>query len=409
MTRHSAINKKNLIVLVAALGYFVDAYDLILFVVIRKASLLDLHVPITSVSSTGLTLFNIQMIGTLLGGIFFGIMGDKRGRLSVLFGSILVYSLANLANGFVESIWQYSLLRFIAGFGLAGELGAGVTLVAEVMPKDKRGYGTAIVAAAGAAGACTAGLLGDLTPWRISYIIGGCMGLLLLLLRLGTFESALFIKSEKSGTTRGNFPDLFFHPDKFRRYMSCMLISLPIFFVITILMQLAPEITAKLKIDGEVTAGRAVMLVYVGLTAGDLASGLISQWLRNRKKTILLFLAFSLVCCLVHLNTYGISVGALYFSYVVLGFSAGYWITLITLSAEQFGTNLRATVATTIPNFARGAVVPITFAYQGLMSVTQQNLLTSATLTGMLCFILAFTGTFFIRDTFSRDLDFIES
>lgn len=407
MPDHTAINKKYLIVLVAALGYFVDAYDLILFVVIRKSSLLELSVPLESISATGLSLFNIQMIGTLLGGIFFGVLGDKKGRLSVLFGSILVYSIANLANGFVDSLWQYYILRFIAGFGLAGELGAGITLVAEVMPKNKRGYATALVAASGAAGAFTAGIIGDLTPWRYSFIIGGIMGLLLLFLRMGTFESSLFLKSEKEGVSRGNFLQLFFHKNKLRRYLSCMFISLPIFFVITILMQLAPEIAAKLGIEGEVTAGRAVMLVYIGLTLGDLSSGLISQWLKNRKKTILIFLAFSLICCLLHLNSFSISIRFLYVSYIVLGFSAGYWVTLITLAAEQFGTNIRATVATTIPNFARGAVVPITIIYQALI-VYNQNILHSAMLVGGLCFLLAFSGTFFIKDTFSRDLDFIE-
>ncbi len=408
MADNTAINKKYLIVLVAALGYFVDAYDLILFVVIRKSSLLDLNVPLESLSSTGLNLFNIQMTGTLLGGIFFGILGDKKGRLYVLFGSIMVYSLANLANGFVENIWQYSILRFIAGFGLAGELGAGVTLVSEIMPKEKRGYATALVAAIGAAGAFTAGIVGDLTPWRYSFIIGGGMGLLLLFLRVGTFESGLFLKSEKENVSRGNFLQLFTHKDKLKRYLSCMLISLPIFFVITILMQLAPEIAAKLNIEGEVTAGKAVMFVYIGLTIGDLTSGLLSQWLRNRKKAIILFLIFSMVCCLLHLNSFSISLNLLFISYIILGFSAGYWISLITLAAEQFGTNIRATVATTIPNFARGAVVPITFIYQGLMSLNDNDILKSALMVGILCFILAFAGTFFIKDTFSRDLDFTE-
>lgn len=408
MADKTAINKKYLIVMVAALGYFVDAYDLILFVVIRKSSLIDLNVPMESISSTGLNLFNIQMIGTLLGGIFFGILGDKKGRLYVLFGSIMVYSLANLANGFVETIWQYSILRFIAGFGLAGELGAGVTLVSEIMPKEKRGYATALVAAIGAAGAFTAGIVGDLTPWRYSFIIGGAMGLLLLFLRVGTFESGLFLKSEKENVSRGNFLQLFTQQDKLKRYLSCMLISLPIFFVITILMQLAPEIAEKLNIQGEVTAGKAVMFVYIGLTIGDLTSGLLSQWLKNRKKAIILFLVFSMVCCLLHLNSFSISLNLLFVSYIVLGFSAGYWISLITLAAEQFGTNIRATVATTIPNFARGAVVPITFIYQGLMSAYSNDILKSAVMVGILCFTLAFAGTFFIKDTFSRDLDFTE-
>lgn len=407
--KNAALPRSGLIILVAALGYFVDAYDLILFVVIRKASLISLGISGDELARIGLQLFNVQMIGTFVGGIFFGIMGDKKGRKSVLFGSILLYSVANLLNAGVTDLWQYYVLRFVAGFGLSGELGAGITLVAEVMKKEKRGYGTAIVAASGAAGAFAAGLLGDLSPWRISYIIGGCMGLTLLFLRFSTFESGMFEATKNSNTDRGNFLKLFTHTHKRKKYLSIMLISLPVFFTITILMQLAPEVAKTLGIESAIRPGLAVTLVYLGLSLGDMSSGFISQFLQNRLKTIRVFLVLSILASLFHLNSTGIPLYGLYATYVILGFFAGYWVNLITLSAESFGTNLRATVATTIPNFARGAAVPISFFYQYVLGLLTHNILFAAIITGVLCFTLAMAATFFIEDTFSKNLDYQET
>jgi MFS transporter, putative metabolite:H+ symporter len=408
MILNKKLKKEYIIVLVAALGYFVDAYDLILFVVIRKSSLIDLGIETELISKIGLSLFNVQMVGTLVGGVFFGIMGDKRGRLSVLFGSILVYSIANILNAGVSSLWQYYVLRFIAGFGLAGELGAGITLVSEVMPQKYRGYGTAIVAASGAFGAFTAGLLGDFFYWRWAFLIGGCMGLLLLLLRMNTFESGIYKNAQKMGVKSGDFMSLFLNRNKFRRYFSSILISLPVFFVITILMQLAPEIATSLNISKDVKAGTAVMFVYLGLTLGDLSSGLVSQWIKNRKITIRYFLFLGLILVFWHLNLGEVSLITLHISYILLGFGAGYWVNLITLAAEQFGTNLRATVATTLPNFARGAVIPISFMYQFLNEGLNLAVLSSALFTGLFCYLLAFIATFFIEDTFNNNLDFTE-
>jgi MFS family permease len=400
--------KVILVVTVASLGYFVDAYDLILFVVVRKASLLALGVSTENLTSTGLNLFNFQMAGTFLGGIFFGIMGDKRGRLSVLFGSILVYSIANLLNAGVWQLWQYFVLRFIAGFGLAGELGAGITLVSEIMPKEKRGYGTAIVAASGAFGAFFAGVTGDLTHWRISYAIGGTMGLLLLLLRMGTFESKLFQKNKTSEFKKGDFLGIFMEKGKAKKYLATMFISLPVFFTITILMQLAPEVAYSLGLKDQVSAGKAVTFVYLGLTIGDLSSGLLSQFLKNRLIAIRIFLFLSILMTLIHLNAKNISLEVLYLEYVLLGWSAGFWVSLITLAAEQFGTNIRATVATTIPNFARGAAIPISLFYQFLLGINNNQILASAQITGVICFILAILSSFLIKDTFKKNLDFQE-
>ena len=395
-----------LIVLVAALGYFVDAYDLILFVVVRKSSLIELGIPEADLVSTGLQLFNYQHIGLIVGGIFFGILGDKRGRISVLFGSILLYSMANIANGFVQSLPVYQLLRFVAGIGLAGELGAGITLVAETLPKDKRGYGTMIVAATGALGATMAGLVGDVTPWRTAYFIGGGMGLLLLLLRIGTFESSMFENVKQSNAERGNFLKIFTSPRQLKKYLSCIAVAIPIFFVISILMQLAPELAKSLKIKGEIANGRAVMFVYFGLMLGDLSCGYLSQLLRSRRKAIFTFLTLWITSAMIYLNASEISANAFLGICALMGFSSGFWISLLTTAAEQFGTNIRATVSTTIPNFARGAVVPISMAFQFLKD--KMGMINAAMLIGLCCFGLAFFANYTLKETFGKDLDFVE-
>ena len=395
-----------LIVLVAALGYFVDAYDLILFVVVRKSSLIELGIPEADLVSTGLQLFNYQHIGLIVGGIFFGILGDKRGRISVLFGSILLYSMANIANGFVQSLPVYQLLRFVAGIGLAGELGAGITLVAETLPKDKRGYGTMIVAATGALGATMAGLVGDVTPWRTAYFIGGGMGLLLLLLRIGTFESSMFENVKQSNAERGNFLKIFTSPRQLKKYLSCIAVAIPIFFVISILMQLAPELAKSLKIKGEIANGRAVMFVYFGLMLGDLSCGYLSQLLRSRRKAIFTFLTLWITSAMLYLNASEISANAFLGICALMGFSSGFWISLLTTAAEQFGTNIRATVSTTIPNFARGAVVPISMAFQFLKD--KMGMINAAMLIGLCCFGLAFFANYTLKETFGKDLDFVE-
>ena len=395
-----------LIVLVAALGYFVDAYDLILFVVVRKSSLIELGIPEVDLVSTGLQLFNYQHIGLIVGGIFFGILGDKRGRISVLFGSILLYSMANIANGFVQSLPVYQLLRFVAGIGLAGELGAGITLVAETLPKDKRGYGTMIVAATGALGATMAGLVGDVTPWRTAYFIGGGMGLLLLLLRIGTFESSMFENVKQSNAERGNFLKIFTSPRQLKKYLSCIAVAIPIFFVISILMQLAPELAKSLKIKGEIANGRAVMFVYFGLMLGDLSCGYLSQLLRSRRKAIFTFLTLWITSAMIYLNASEISANAFLGICALMGFSSGFWISLLTTAAEQFGTNIRATVSTTIPNFARGAVVPISMAFQFLKD--KMGMINAAMLIGLCCFGLAFFANYTLKETFGKDLDFVE-
>ncbi|MBC7891685.1 MAG: MFS transporter, partial [Sphingobacteriaceae bacterium] len=347
-------------VLVAALGYLVDMYDLFLFSVVRVPSLKALGVSGEGLLQNGILLLNLQMAGMLVGGVFWGILGDKRGRLSVLFGSILIYSLANLANGLVTTVEQYAVLRFIAGLGLAGELGAGITLVTEILPTKIRGYGTTLVATMGVLGAILAYFVADIFEWRISYFIGGGLGLALLVLRFNVFESGLFTKLKTSTVQRGNVALLFSSGSRSRRYVQCILVGLPIWFVVGILVTFSPEFGLALGLTEPVVAGKAVMLAFSGQVAGDLASGFLSQVLGSRKKVIGLFIGLSAVFVGVYLLVPLRDTALFYAVCVCLGFANGYWTLFVTIAAELFGTNLRATVATTVPNFVRGAVIPLT-------------------------------------------------
>ncbi len=397
-----------LILIVASLGYFVDAYDLIVFAVIGKASLTELGFQGTELDKITLLLFDIQMIGLLFGGIFFGVLGDKKGRLSVLFISILMYSLCNIMNGFVSNIYLYGLLRFFAGVGLAGELGVGVTLVAETMPQNIRGYGTSILAATGVLGAVTAGLVGDYFYWRHAFFFGGGLGLLLLLLRVGTFESALFLHTKKEDVARGNISLLFKNGENRKKYLLSLLVGIPVFFVVTILMQLAPSLSKELGIQGVVTTGKAVVYIYTGLAIGDMLCGFVSQKLQSRKKAITIFQVASLICTILYLNLYNASETTFFTLCFIMGISSGYWIVMITMGAEQFGTNIRATVATTIPNFVRGAAVPISLLYTTVDTYLFNNIIYAALFTGIICFAIAIVANLYLPETFHKNLDYNE-
>src|SRR5665213_1988448 len=351
-------------VFVAALGYFVDIYDLLLFSIVRVPSLKAMHLTGQSITDKGILLLNSQMIGLLVGGIFWGVIGDKKGRLSVLFGSIFLYSIANLANGFVNSSEGYAVCRFIAGFGLAGELGAGITLVAEMMPKEKRGYATTIVAAVGVFGAVAAFYVARIFEWRTSFFIGGALGLSLLLLRVGVAESGLFGQAKETAKSRGNFLALFSNKPRFYKYLRCILIGVPLWMVVGVLITLSPEFGHILKVRGPVSAGAAVAWCYGGLVIGDIVSGAISQWLKSRVKVVYLFLFISVFSIGTYLSADGVSLEVFYLICGCLGFSVGYWVIFMTIATEQFGTNIRATVTTTAPNFVRGAVVPLTLLFQ---------------------------------------------
>ena len=393
-------------VLVAALGYLVDMYDLFLFSVVRVPSLKALGTAPDRLLPDGIMLLNMQMAGLLLGGIFWGVLGDKRGRLSVLFGSILIYSLANIGNGFVTTIGQYAVLRFVAGVGLAGELGAGITLVTEVLPKQIRGYGTTIVATMGVLGAIMAYFVADLFAWRNAYFIGGGLGLLLLVLRVNVFESPIFETLKERQVKRGDLLMLFTNKTRFLKYLQCILVGLPIWFVVGILITFSPEFGQAMGLSAPVVAGKAVMLSFAGQVFGDVASGLLSQRLRSRKKAIFGFIGLSLVFVSVYLLAPLRDIDTFYLVCVFLGVANGYWALFVTIAAELFGTNLRATVATTVPNFVRGAVIPLTWLF--VLGKAQVGLLYSALGIGLLTGILALVALSFMEETFSKDLNYIE-
>jgi len=392
-------------VIVAALGYFVDIYDLLLFSIVRIPSLRSMGVTDAQMLDQGEFLIRVQMAGLLVGGIIWGIMGDKRGRLSVLFGSILLYSLANIANGFATTVDQYAVLRFIAGIGLAGELGAGITLVSESLPTRLRGYGTTLVATVGLMGAVLANYVAKIFDWQIAYFIGGGLGLILLVARVSVFESGIFLKIKEQSVQRGNFFQLFNHKERFVKFVGCILIGLPIWYVIGILITFSPEFAKAMSITG-VVAGDAVMFSYIGLAAGDMVSGITSQIIRSRKKTVFVFILLTLAFVVVYLYWPFKSEVGFYASCFLLGFGVGYWALFVTIAAEQFGTNLRSTVATTVPNFIRGTVIPLTIAFKYMRESI--GILEGALVVGIVTILIAFWALRLIDETFGRDLNFVE-
>jgi len=396
----------NLTVLVAALGYFVDMFDLLLFPIVRQASLTALGVAADRQIEVGAFLLNWQMIGMLLGGVLWGILGDRKGRLSTLFGSIALYSGANLANAFVTGLPSYAFGRFMPGLGLAGELGAAVTLVAEVLPKELRGYGTAVVAAVGVFGTVTAALVGRYLTWQHAYLVGGGLGIVLLFLRVGIRESIMFQKTHESTVKRGDFLSLFTAWSRFNRYLRCILIGLPMWFVVGILIIFLPEFAPSLGITEKLDASVAVACCYSGITVGSLASGFLSQMWGTRTKVVGLFMGASFLGVAIFLFGRGFSAFGMYVLATFLGLATGYWAVFVTVAAEQFGTNLRATVATTVPNFVRGAVVLITSGFIALKGPL--GLLGAAWAVGLTCFALAAISLGGLEDTHGRDLDFME-
>ncbi|GAB3801270.1 MFS transporter [Spirosoma humi] len=400
-------------VIVAALGYFVDIYDLLLFGIVRVPSLQDLGLTPDQISTVGASIINWQMGGLLLGGILWGVIGDKRGRLSVLFGSIITYSIANIACGFVKHItfmdpaMYYALMRFIAGIGLAGELGAGITLVSEVLPKEKRAIGTSLVAGIGLFGAVVAYFTVKLFDWQTAFFVGGGLGFGLLLLRVGVVESGMFKDvSDQKHVNRGDFLSFFTNANRLSRYLKCIGIGLPTWFVIGILATFSNEFGKAMGIAEEIQPGLAIMWCYVGLATGDLASGFISQAMASRKKGVALLMAIALLFSLVYLYVGITSATALYGLCLAMGFGIGYWAMFVTIGAEQFGTNLRATAATTVPNMVRGLVIPMTLTYQFLKP--SLAVINAGAVVGLICFILGFYSILTIPETHGKDLNYLE-
>jgi putative MFS transporter len=402
----------NAAVIVAALGYFVDIYDLLLFGIVRTDSLKDLGITGDAIRNQGEYLISMQMFGMLFGGILWGVLGDKKGRISVLFGSIILYSVANIANGMVTTVDGYAFWRLIAGIGLAGELGAGITLVTESLPKEKRGYGTMIVASVGVSGAVAAYLVYQaFQDWRLCYYAGGILGILLLFLRISITESGMFKQVQQSDEKKGDFLSLFTNKKRFSKYLQCILIGIPLWFLVGVLITFAPEFAKALGVQQAETiaAGKAIAFCYTGLVFGDIASGLLSQWLKSRKKIMRLFLIFNLIMVFVYLNAFGISASTFYLLCFAMGFSVGYWVLFVTIAAEQFGTNIRATVTTTVPNFVRGSLPLIILIYSFFRDrLFEGDILKSGMIVGSLLSIISLLALWKLKETFHVDLDYTE-
>jgi MFS family permease len=406
--------KLGLTILVASLGYFVDIYDLQLFNIVSKESLRGIGITDENLIKTyDYSLFLWQMSGIILGGLIWGILGDKKGRKKILFGSILIYSLANIANAFVTNVEAYSIIRFITGIGLAGELGAAVTLINESMSKEKRGIGTMIIVTMGALGAVAAvgihklqfTMLG-LESWQVSYIIGGCLGLLLLFMRFQTFESEMFDKVEKQKVQRGNFFMLFKTKDRVLRYLSCIAIGLPVWFCVGLLIKFSDKFATVLEVEGTIDPTTCIIFCYLGLSGGDLISGFISQFMKSRKKIIFFYLGTTVIISLYFLLVHHHSVSTFYALAALLGATTGYWVLFVSNAAEQFGTNIRSTVASTVPNFVRGSTVPIVLTFKYIEPTF--GVINSALLIGGVTISIAVIALAYLPETFGKNLNFIE-
>lgn len=396
----------NIVVLVAALGYFVDIYDLLLFNIVRVESLQDMGLDPAQVKSKGEYIISVQMLGLLSGGIIWGIMGDKRGRLSVLFGSIILYSIANIINGFVSTPDQYALVRFIAGVGLAGELGAGITLVSEFTQKEKRGLSTSLVAGIGLCGAVLAFFISENFPWRICYFIGGGLGFCLLLLRISVSESSMFNQLKETTSTRGDFGMFFNDAKRFRKYILAILIGLPTWYVIGILVAFSNNFAEKMGITETVLPKRSTMYAYVAIAIADVLSGFISHWLKSRKKTLFIFYILTMISIVFYFNQHNGTASRMYAICAALGFGTGFWAIFVTMAAEQFGTNLRATAATTIPNMVRGSLPLMLLLFNWLQQYT--SYVNAGLYTGIIIIVISCIAAWFTDETFAKDLDYLE-
>jgi len=404
----------SLSVIVAALGYFVDIYDLLLFTIVRVPSLQGLQVDIANravVIAASTKVINWQMWGMLIGGIVWGIMGDKKGRLSVLFGSIILYSLANFFTGYVQDVQQYAFARFVAGVGLAGELGAGITLVSELLPKNKRGVGTSMVAGIGLFGAVAAYFTYKISgDWRLCYKIGAGLGVLLLFLRISVAESGMFKQVQQKATiVRGNFFMFFQDAKRFRKYMLAILIGLPTWFVIGVLVNLSNQFAKDFYGENKIESGRAIMYAYAAIAIGDILVGLISQYFKSRKKALYLFYFFAIISGIYFFSGAIKNDMSMYIACAALGFSTGFWAIFVTMGAEQFGTNLRATAATTIPNMVRGSLPLINLMFVNwFQNINGWSFVNSAIITGIIVMVVTLSAAYFTEETFHKDLNYVE-
>ncbi|HET9825390.1 MAG TPA: MFS transporter [Chitinophagaceae bacterium] len=398
-------------VIVGALGYFVDIYDLLLFTIVREPSLRGIHVGDAQMITASTRIINLQMIGLLIGGIIWGVLGDKKGRLSVLFGSIILYSIANFATSFVQNIDQYAWARFATGIGLAGELGAGITLVSELLPKEKRGVGTSMVAGIGLSGAVIAYFTFYLTnDWRLCYKIGAILGLLLLFLRISVVESGMFKTVMEQNISRGDFLMFFTNRKRFRKYFLAILIGLPSWYVIGILVNLSNRFASALYGQKTLDSGRAIMFAYTATSVGGILIGFLCQFLRSRKKALYIFYLLGIVSGVFFFSSWNGNNTMMYVACSLLGFSTGFWAVFVTMGAEQFGTNLRSTAATTIPNMVRGSLPLINLMFVNLFQKTWGwGIVKSGIYTGIVVMIITLVAAYFTEETFHKDLNYVET
>ncbi|MDB5026108.1 MAG: transporter [Mucilaginibacter sp.] len=393
------------LVLVASLGYFVDIYDLVIFSIVRVKSLHDIGVSDADMRLTGVHVINMQMWGLLLGGILWGIIGDKLGRIKVLFGSILLYSLGNFANGMVHDVTWYSIIRFIAGIGLAGELGAGITLVSETLSKEKRGYGTMLVAVIGLLGAVAAAIVGKY-DWRTAYYVGGGLGIILLLLRMGTFESGMYKSVAETNVSKGNIFMLFTDRKRFLKYLYCILIGAPLWYVVGILVTQSPELGKALGAKEPLSAGTGILYTYVGISIGGIFAAILAQITKSRKTTMFIYLVLSLISVVAYLSAKGITNHQFVWLCFFMGFAVGYWATFVTIAAEQFGTNIRSTVTTTVPNFVRGSLIPINAVFN--LFVMRYGMINSGYIMMFILTAIALFSLSQLKESFHKELDYVE-
>ena len=396
----------NIVVLAAGLGFFIDTFDIFLFNVYRVASLKELGLSGEALTRAGEYLLSMQMLGMMIGGVLSGVIADRKGRVSVLFGSIVLYSIANICNGFVQDVDTYAVIRFLAGMGLAGELGAGITLVGESMSIEKRGYGTILVATLGGLGAVTAGLAGDFLPWRSAFIAAGVVGFLLLLLRVKAMETSIFKSTQKSEHPRGSFLHLFRNRKRAWRYIACIIMGVPIWYSVGLLITLSTELAAEHSISN-LQAGLCFILFQCGVTAGDLSSGVLSQVLKSRKKVLIGFMSLAILATGLHFILLQLS-APFYVSALLIGLGCGYLSVFVTTTSEHFGTNLRVTVTATVTNFMRGAVtllIPLRILIQESFGTSVS---TSLIAVGIVVWIPAIIAAVVLPETYGRDLEFVE-
>lgn len=410
MKSDKQIGLLSLPVFVAALGYFVDVYDLLLFSIVRHTSVMSLGATAETIIEDSAHIINWQMSGLLIGGILWGVIGDKKGRLKVLFGSIVLYSVANILTSYVQTVDQYAYCRFIGGIGLAGELGAGITLVSEMLPKSKRGIATSMIAGIGLSGAVFAYFTFNYTnDWRLCYQIGGAMGFLLLLLRVKVAESFMFESAKLANINKGNFFMFFTSKKRFKKYITAILIGLPTWFVIGVLVNYSNKFAAGMYGINLIDSGRSVMFAYVGIAIGDLLVGYVSQYFKSRKKALLVFYLISIVGMVLFFSSYNNSDERMYAICAFLGFSTGYWAIFNQMAAEQFGTNLRATAATTIPNMVRGALPLINFLFLDILQkMFGWSIVQSGIFTGIVVMTITLVAFIFTEETYHKDLDYLE-